>query len=108
MLQLFHFGVKCHTAACTFALSGVLWCVLQMRGQEKKTQIFLDRLLFTRFPQLQFEYRDPEKNFDRSKVYGPVATLIQIKDVKTATALEVSAGGKVRKFNFFCHNNDDD
>lgn len=51
-----------------------------------------------RFPHLQFEYRDPEKNFDRSKVFGPVATLIQVKDVKAATALEVSAGGKVRYF----------
>ena len=52
--------------------------------------------LFYRFPQLRFEYRDPERNFDRSKVYGPVASLVQVKDVKTATALEVSAGGKVR------------
>ena len=48
-----------------------------------------------RFPQLQFDYRDPEKNFDRSKVHGLVAKLVKIKDVSTATALEVSAGGKV-------------
>ncbi|CAH1773975.1 unnamed protein product [Owenia fusiformis] len=48
-----------------------------------------------RFPQLQFEYRDPEKNFDRSKVYGLVANLIKVKDPKYATALEVAAGGKL-------------
>lgn len=50
-----------------------------------------------RFPQLQFDYKDPEKNFDRSKVHGLVCKLIKIKDVKMATALEVSAGGKVRE-----------
>lgn len=54
-----------------------------------------------RFPQLQFDYKDPEKNFDRSKVHGLVCKLIKIKDVKMATALEVSAGGKVRVKN--CH-----
>jgi len=51
--------------------------------------------LVTRFPQLQFEYRDPEKHFDRSRVHGLVAKLIKIKEVSTATALEVAAGGKV-------------
>lgn len=50
-----------------------------------------------RFPHLQFDYKDPEKNFDRSKVHGLVCKLIKIKDVKLATALEVSAGGKVRE-----------
>lgn len=49
-----------------------------------------------RFPQLLFEYRDPEKNFDRSKVHGLVCKLVQVKDMKYATALEVAAGGKVR------------
>ena len=49
-----------------------------------------------RFPQLQFQYRDPEKNFDRSKVHGLVAKLVKVKDPQTATALEVAAGGKVR------------
>ena len=48
-----------------------------------------------RFPQLKFQYRDPEKNFDRSKVHGLVAKLVKVKDPSTATALEVAAGGKV-------------
>ncbi|KAK3612696.1 hypothetical protein CHS0354_042222 [Potamilus streckersoni] len=51
--------------------------------------------LEAKFPQLQFEYKDPEKNFDRNKVHGLVCNLIKVKDVKTATALEVSAGGKL-------------
>ncbi|EEF51565.1 Structural maintenance of chromosome, putative [Ricinus communis] len=44
---------------------------------------------------VQFTYRDPVKNFDRSKVKGVVAKLIKVKDSSTATALEVTAGGKL-------------
>ncbi|XP_069125858.1 structural maintenance of chromosomes protein 2-like [Argopecten irradians] len=62
--------------------------------QVQKLQEKLETLE-ARFPQLHFEYRDPEKNFDRSKVHGLVCKLIKVKDVKTATALEVSAGGKL-------------
>lgn len=48
-----------------------------------------------RFPNLHFDYRDPERNFDRSKVKGLVARLISVNDRTFATALEVAAGGKV-------------
>uniref|UniRef100_A0A7M5XBT0 SMC hinge domain-containing protein n=2 Tax=Clytia hemisphaerica TaxID=252671 RepID=A0A7M5XBT0_9CNID len=51
--------------------------------------------LEARFPQLQFEYHDPEPRFDRRKVKGLVANLINIKDVKYATALQVTAGGRI-------------
>ena len=51
-----------------------------------------------RFPGLQFQYKDPEKNFDRSKVHGLVAKLVKVKDPQNATALEVAAGGKARYF----------
>lgn len=51
--------------------------------------------VFVRFPQLQFEYKDPDKGFDRKSVHGLVVRLITVKDPSTATALEVSAGGKV-------------
>ncbi|CAI8607534.1 unnamed protein product [Vicia faba] len=44
---------------------------------------------------VDFSYRDPVKNFDRSKVKGVVAKLIKVKDSSTMTALEVSAGGKL-------------
>ena len=76
-----------------------------------------------RFPNLQFQYKDPGPNFNRKKVQlwlwaravfvdkicqneyvwvqifqvkGLVAQLIKVKDVSTATALEVAAGNKVR------------
>lgn len=48
-----------------------------------------------RFPRVQFDYQDPSRNFNRDKVKGPVAKLIRLKDLSTATALEVTAGGKV-------------
>ncbi|BAT89215.1 hypothetical protein VIGAN_06011100 [Vigna angularis var. angularis] len=44
---------------------------------------------------VEFTYRDPVMNFDRSKVKGVVAKLIKVKDRSTMTALEVTAGGKL-------------
>lgn len=38
---------------------------------------------------VEFTYRDPVNNFDRSKVKGVVAKLIKVKDRSTMTALEV-------------------
>jgi len=52
-------------------------------------------VVMVRFPQLQFQYRDPERGFDRRAVHGLVARLITVKDPASATALEVLAGGKV-------------
>jgi structural maintenance of chromosome 2 len=40
---------------------------------------------------VEFSYRDPIKNFDRSKVKGVVAKLIKVKDRSTVTALEVDS-----------------
>ncbi|VDP38564.1 unnamed protein product [Soboliphyme baturini] len=42
---------------------------------------------------VRFTYADPEPNFDRSRVKGVVADLIQLKDPKFATAVETAAGG---------------
>ena len=44
---------------------------------------------------LAFNYSDPVRGFDRSKVKGIVAKLIQVQDPNHATALEVVAGGKL-------------
>ncbi len=44
---------------------------------------------------LDFQYRDPERGFDRSRVKGVVAKLLRVKDAATSTALEVLAGGKL-------------
>ncbi|XP_030644090.1 structural maintenance of chromosomes protein 2 [Chanos chanos] len=51
--------------------------------------------LMARFPNLRFEYTDPERNWDRSKVKGLVANLFAVTDVSHATALEVVAGGRL-------------
>nr|TKR86006.1 hypothetical protein D5086_0000242860 [Populus alba] len=53
------------------------------------------RELSAQLSNLQFTYRDPVRNFDRSKVKGVVAKLIKVKDRSTMTALEVTAGGKL-------------
>ncbi|NWH50268.1 SMC2 protein, partial [Fregata magnificens] len=51
--------------------------------------------LMAKFPHLQFEYKDPEKNWDPNHVKGPVVSLITVKDLSKAKALEVVAGGKL-------------
>ncbi|KAI3517569.1 hypothetical protein L1887_16784 [Cichorium endivia] len=53
------------------------------------------RMISSRLGNIEFSYRDPVKNFDRSKVKGVVAKLIKVKDSATMTALEVCAGGKL-------------
>jgi hypothetical protein len=48
------------------------------------------RDLSAQLSNVQFIYRDPVRNFDRSKVKGVVAKLIKVNDSSTMTALEVS------------------
>eukprot|EP00968_Pinguiococcus_pyrenoidosus_P020950 scaffold2618_cov240-Pinguiococcus_pyrenoidosus.AAC.13 len=44
---------------------------------------------------LTFEFRNPTKSFDRSKVKGLVAQLITLREPQTASAIEMAAGGKL-------------
>ncbi|KAK9146390.1 hypothetical protein Sjap_006293 [Stephania japonica] len=76
----------------------------QMEALEKDRQIELEvveklreevRILSAKLANIEFTFRDPVKNFDRSKVKGVVAKLIKVKDSSTMTALEVAAGGKL-------------
>ncbi|KAK8652071.1 hypothetical protein V6N13_061095 [Hibiscus sabdariffa] len=53
------------------------------------------RYLSAHLANVQFNYRDPVKHFDRTKVKGVVAKLIKMKDGSAMTALEVTAGGKL-------------
>ncbi|KAL4574897.1 hypothetical protein LXL04_021737 [Taraxacum kok-saghyz] len=53
------------------------------------------RMMSSSLGNIDFSYRDPVKNFDRSKVKGVVAKLIKVKDSGAMTALEVCAGGKL-------------
>ena len=44
---------------------------------------------------LQFHYTDPEPGFDRSRVKGVLAQLIEVRDPHYTQAVEVAAGGKL-------------
>ncbi|RXG57275.1 Structural maintenance of chromosomes protein 2 [Armadillidium vulgare] len=72
---------------------------LQNRQRELKRDIFNLREktdgLESRYPQLCFSYSDPERNFNRRSVKGVLCKLFKMKDPLAATALEVSAGGKL-------------
>jgi structural maintenance of chromosome 2 len=41
------------------------------------------------------EYKDPEPNFDRSKVKGKLFSLFNVKDEQFTKALEIGAGSKL-------------
>ncbi|RSH91525.1 Structural maintenance of chromosomes protein 2 [Saitozyma podzolica] len=53
--------------------------------------------LKSRLAAIDFTYSDPAPNFDRSKVKGLVATLIDLDEAnfRSSTALEICAGGKL-------------
>ncbi|NXK10148.1 SMC2 protein, partial [Herpetotheres cachinnans] len=51
--------------------------------------------LMAKFPHLQFEYEQPEKNWNPNSVKGPVVRLFTVKDLSKAKALEMVAGGKL-------------
>lgn len=48
------------------------------------------RIISSQLAHVDFSYRDPERNFDRSRVKGVVAKLIRVKDNSAVVALEVS------------------
>lgn len=50
----------------------------------------------SRYPQLRFEYRNPDPGFRKESVKGLLCKLITLKDKSAAYALDVAAGGKVR------------
>ncbi|KAK7283893.1 hypothetical protein RIF29_13642 [Crotalaria pallida] len=62
-------------------------CVQKWKDEIRNLSAYLGNVEFT--------YRDPVNNFNRSKVKGVVAKLIKVKDPSTMTALEVTAGGKL-------------
>lgn len=93
---------------------GVVWCgvvnksishvvVLQAKREEetliRDLQESVDALS-AKLGGVKFEYSDPTDDFDRSRVKGLVSRLIKLKDVHAATALEVTAGGKL--YNVSC------
>ncbi len=54
-------------------------------------------MLKSRLAAVDFTYSDPYPNFDRSKVKGLVATLVDLDETnfRSSTALEICAGGKL-------------
>ena len=73
---------------------------LQQQKSELETKVYelqnkSQRLEATLSARLQFSYSDPERGFDRSKVKGIVAKLVEVKEPEAASALEVVAGGRL-------------
>lgn len=66
----------------------------QLSREVAKLKETYERMV-SRFPNLRFDYKDPETGWDRSKVKGLLSSLITVRDVSYATALEVVAGGRL-------------
>ncbi|BDA47769.1 Structural maintenance of chromosomes protein 2 [Coccomyxa sp. Obi] len=64
------------------------------RVQVQRCKDHVDQLSST-LTSMDFQYRDPDRGFDRAAVKGVVARLVRVKDPATTTALEVAAGGKL-------------
>nr|DBA11433.1 TPA_inf: SMC2 [Testicularia cyperi] len=74
--------------------------LLQSKAEwSRKVSELLERkeALKSKLAGMDFQYADPEPNFDRSKVKGLVASLIQLDQDKHkySTALEICAGGRL-------------
>lgn len=63
-----------------------------LRNEIQRLQYELDNNNSYRY---DFNYRNPEPNFDRRRVYGLVCRLFRVKDPKFCTALETCAGGSL-------------
>lgn len=64
---------------------------------EKEVQQLCSEIenLELKFPHLVFDYTKPAPSFNRSEVKGLVCRLFKVKDMQTATSLEVTAGGRL-------------
>lgn len=64
------------------------------KSKLRKLQDEVDKLS-SQLMAINFEFQDPERNFDRTRVKGTVAKLVHVEDAAATTALEVAAGGKL-------------
>lgn len=69
--------------------------VSQLQTSTSNLKDEVDRITTQLEARLNFEFKDPERGFDRSKVKGLVARLVKVTNSLNATALEVAAGTKL-------------
>lgn len=69
----------------------------QLREEQKIVSDLRERLdaLSARLESCDFHYSDPYPNFDRKKVFSIVARLINVRDPRMTTAVEITAGGRL-------------
>eukprot|EP00814_Leptocylindrus_danicus_P018595 CAMPEP_0116014120 /NCGR_PEP_ID=MMETSP0321-20121206/6105_1 /TAXON_ID=163516 /ORGANISM="Leptocylindrus danicus var. danicus, Strain B650" /LENGTH=1213 /DNA_ID=CAMNT_0003483745 /DNA_START=355 /DNA_END=3996 /DNA_ORIENTATION=- len=68
---------------------------ITMENEVSSLRDVVERLSAQLQGRLAFNYSDPVRGFDRSKVKGLVAKLVTVQGKENATALEVVAGGKL-------------
>ncbi|KAI8462562.1 MAG: structural maintenance of chromosomes protein 2 [Monoraphidium minutum] len=98
-------GAQQRVDACTAKLQALGFNAAEVDGLEGARQDQLGAVraakdaveqLAAQLPSsVDFQYRDPERGFDRDRVKGVVAKLVRVQDPSTAAALEVVAGGRL-------------
>jgi len=68
---------------------------VELENSVGSLQDIVDTLTAQLQGRLAFNYSDPVRGFDRSKVKGMIAKLIRVNEPAHATALEIVAGGKL-------------
>lgn len=68
---------------------------IEVRNARAQAKDQIDSLSATVEARMRFEYKDPDRGFDRSSVKGRVAQLFRCSDAEHAVALELAAGGKL-------------
>lgn len=84
-------------ASLNFDASGAKALEDAVQEGKQRVQACQDKVdeLSSHLAAVNFDFKDPSRGFDRSKVKGVVAKLVRVADPKTTTALEVAAGGKL-------------
>lgn len=69
--------------------------IQQKEMELSKLEVKQNEILSRWASRVEVQFRDPENNFDRTKVKGRVIRLFSIENERVATALEQVAGGKL-------------
>lgn len=69
----------------------------KLNAEKRDVAVLRERVnqLSARLGSFDFRYSEPYPGFDHRRVHGLVAKLIRVKDPKTTTAIEVTAGGRL-------------
>eukprot|EP00743_Colponemidia_sp_Colp-15_P003700 GILK01003992.1.p1 GENE.GILK01003992.1~~GILK01003992.1.p1 ORF type:complete len:1230 (+),score=358.28 GILK01003992.1:523-3690(+) len=84
-------------AATQFSEERQQHLITEKRREQQIISDLKDRsdTLSAQLSSVDFQFKDPERSFDRSRVKGLVANLVHVNEREVAGAMEIAAGGKL-------------